>query len=93
MKRTHWITLVLVLIFILAAVGVVYSVGSTRVDWYVFGGGGSRSQSSGGEVILNATLGQTAIGDATSSGGVGISSGYWTPQEELALIYLPLILR
>jgi len=80
-------------VVILSIVGTAYGVGLTEIDWFVFGGGGGPAQSSGGGVNMNATLGQTAIGDAGSDGGVGIGSGYWYSQTRLKSVFLPLITR
>jgi len=93
MKRSRWIILALVIVVILGIVGSAYGVGLTEIDWFVFGGGGGPAQSSGGGINMNATLGQTAIGNATSSGGVGIGSGYWYAQTRMRNIYLPVIMR
>jgi cyanate permease len=93
MKRTRWITLALVVVFLLGVVGIVYGVGTTEINWFVFGGGGGGAASSGGDVTMNSTVGQTAIGGATSTGGVGIGSGYWYGNTRQNKIYLPLIMR
>lgn len=47
------------------------------IPWRVMSGGGQPSENSGGSVTLNGTIGQTAIGQSTGSGGVTGGSGYW----------------
>jgi len=93
MKRTRGIVLALVVVIVLSVVGIVYGVGTTEINWFVFGGGGSSAQSSGGDVTINSTVGQTAIGASTSSGNVGIGSGYLYGETRQNLTYLPLIMR
>lgn len=65
------------------------------INWQVFSGGGMPA--SAGTVTLNGSLGQTAIGPASSS-TFGVNSGYWygitkqSPESPGASnIYLPLI--
>jgi len=61
------------------------------IDWWVFGGGGG--QANGGEVTLDATLGQPIIG--TSSGdSISLEAGFWLGAGEVTYdIYLPQVSR
>ena len=61
------------------------------IDWWVFGSGGGGA--SGGEVTLDATLGQPVTG--TSSGGsTSIEVGFWPGAGEVTYdVYLPQVSR
>ena len=45
-----------------------------QINWQVISGGGTRATSA--TMILNGTVGQTAVG-ASSSASYGLASGYW----------------
>jgi hypothetical protein len=63
------------------------------VDWQVLSGGGAPSLSGSGRVVLNGTLGQTAIGLSSASHG-NLGAGFWYGASQAAYeIYLPLVLR
>ena len=65
----------------------------TAVDWSVLGGGGAPSESGSGEVTLNGTLGQTAIGSSSGS-GASVGAGFWYGVGEgIYEVYLPVTLR
>lgn len=85
---------VFLLIFLLA--GVVWAGSSAHyaVDWQVMSGGGAPAASGSGEVTLNGSVGQTAIGPSVG-GDYKLGAGYWysAEQEEGGGVYLPLILR
>jgi hypothetical protein len=87
--------LLTILLLGLVVAGVVWAGSSANyaVDWSVLGGGGAPAESSSGAVVLNGTLGQTAIGSsATTHGGLG--AGFWYGVgERMYNIYLPLVLR
>jgi hypothetical protein len=64
------------------------------VEWWVVAGGGAFSRGSGGEVVLQDTLGQPIVGPSSGNGGqVTLGAGYWTGSAPLHRIYLPLVLR
>jgi hypothetical protein len=85
---------VFLLIFLLA--GVVWAGSSAHyaVDWQVMSGGGAPAASGSGDVTLNGSVGQTAIGPS-SGGDYNLAAGYWygAEKEEEGAVYLPLILR
>jgi hypothetical protein len=68
---------------------------NVAVDWWVMNGGGAPAVSGSGNVALNGSLGQTAIGPSASTGSeYALGAGYWygtAPGERY--IYLPVILR
>ena len=86
--RILWLSLA-VLVFILA-IGASAAVltSSFDIDWWVLSGGGAPS--SGGNVELNGSLGQSVIGMAESD-DYEIDSGYWL--RGTYDIFLPLIMR
>ena len=94
--KTRILVLALVLALSLAVAGVtaarvaVAKNGVERPRWVL---GGGAMDSTAGSVALRATLGQPAVGVATSSGGnVTLGKGFWhgaTPYK----IYLPLVMR
>jgi hypothetical protein len=78
------------LVLSLTGGGLAYRLTSSGADWHVFSGGGAPAGSA--NVSLNASLGQTAIGPA-SSASYSLHGGYWrTPAGEPATLYLPLVL-
>ena len=85
--------LLTVLLAGLAVAGVVWASSSdgTTLDWSVLSGGGAPASS--GDVTLNGTLGQTAIGSASGPGAT-LGAGFWYGLGEGAYeIYLPVTLR
>ena len=62
------------------------------VDWWVMSGGGAPAVSGSGNVALNGSLGQTAIGPSTG-GDATLEAGYWSEEEPAPYIYLPVVLR
>ena len=88
-RRTAIIAIAL-LSCVLIAAGVLAN-GTSGIDWWVFGSGGG--QASGGNVTLDATLGQPVTG--TSSGGsISLEAGYWVGAGEVTYdVYLPLVSR
>ena len=75
---------------VLIAAGVLAN-GTPGIDWWVFGSGGGGA--SGGNVTLDATLGQPIIG--TSSGGsTSLEAGFWPGAGEVTYdVYLPQVSR
>ena len=69
------------------------SAGDDAVGWSVISGGGAPATASSGAVVLNGSLGQTAIGPS-AAGALGLGAGFWAGlgQGRYAL-YLPLIRR
>lgn len=94
-------TLVVVLLIgLLLAVALLYGHSALAqgsgpaVDWWVIAGGGASSNGSGGDVVLQDTLGQPIVGPSSGDGGqVTLSAGYWAGNVPLHRIYLPLVLR
>jgi hypothetical protein len=89
-------TLFWALVPLLLLTGVVFA-DTTQVpsvDWWVMSGGGAPAASSSGNVALNGSLGQTAIGPSASTGGeYALGAGYWLEEEPAPYIYLPVVLR
>ncbi len=91
--RTAFLTLVLLLLTLLA--GAAWAGGSDHpgVDWSVLGSGGATTESSSGDVLLNGSLGQTAIG-SSSGPGAALGAGFWYGLGKGAYrLYLPVVLR
>ena len=88
-RRTAIITISLLSCLLIAA-GVLAN-GTAGLDWWVFGSGGG--QASGGNVILDTTLGQPFTG--TSSGGsISLEAGFQPGAGEVTYdVYLPQVLR
>lgn len=92
MKRSKAITLVslclltLGLVLSLVAAGWVLAEGTAAIDWWVFGGGGG-PVSSGGEVTIDATLGQPVIG-ASGVKDISLGAGYWYSESEPTAVRL-----
>lgn len=81
------------LIFLL--IGVVWAGSSAHyaIDWQLLSGGGAPAASGSGDVALNGSLGQTAIGTSGSEHySLGAGYGYGTAPGEQR-IYLPIVLR
>jgi len=65
--------------------------GDVAIRWMLLGGGGAPA--SYGSVVLNASLGQTAIG-FYSSDHFELLSGFWNKRGDLLfIIHLPMILK
>lgn len=97
LKKTRVVAVVLAVLLIIMMVGVAGAGSSANyaIDWQVLTGGGAPA--SGGNVTLNGSLGQTAIGPA-SGGNVNVGSGYWfgigqSGGDSGQPVYLPIILR
>ena len=78
---------------LLLVMGVVWAAApGPAVDWEVISGGGGPS--GGGEVTLNGTLGQTAIGPSAGGGGVTLGAGFWYGiGGQVYRVYLPVVVR
>ena len=65
--------------------------GDVAIPWSILSGGGAPASS--GSVVLNASLGQTAIGFYSST-HFDLWSGFWNkPGDLLFIIRLPMILK
>ncbi len=77
---------------LLVAASVLASSAGPAVDWWAIASGGGSA--AGGNVTLNATLGQPIVG-ASAGNDITLNAGYWyggaaTPQYH---IYLPVVER
>jgi hypothetical protein len=77
-----------VLMLLLAAAGEAGADGGASVTWAVLSGGGQPA--TGGSVSLSGSLGQTAIGPATSQ-DYGTAAGYWYGTGATYIQYFPLL--
>lgn len=87
--------LLIILLLSLVVAGIVWagSSGGIAVNWSVLSGGGAPAESSSGTVILNGTLGQTAIGSSAATRG-SLGAGFWYGTGGgMYAVYLPLVLR
>lgn len=91
MKQTA-ILLALALVLLLTGHALAMSSANYRLDWFVplTGGGGGPEQSA--NYAVNFTIGQSAIGIA-SSANYGGCLGYWCGTAAEYRVYLPLVLR
>jgi len=80
------------LLLLLVGVGWAGALDGPAVGWAVFSSGGAPA--SAGEVTLNGSLGQTAVG-ASSGGEVSCGAGFVYGQggAELYRVYLPIVAR
>jgi hypothetical protein len=86
--------LILAILLLVLLTGAAASLDLPAVDWWVIAGGGG-STSNGGNVTLNATLGQPIASTCLNSGDVRLQSGYWSTGWTTCggAIYLPLVSR
>ena len=92
MKKSKILILCLaaVVVVVVAGIAIAAPMGITyTVDWWVFSGGGAPS--SAGDFDMNASLGQSVIGESSST-NYGIDHGYWQKGWPYG-IFLPLILK
>jgi hypothetical protein len=91
MKNQRLIVLVLLALLLLAMVttAAAKEPSASAILWRVFSGGGAPA--SGGNVTLNGSLGQTAIGSA-ATGRNRLGSGYWYAMQPYTIL-LPMIVR
>ncbi len=97
-RGQRWAIALTILLGILLA-GTVWAQTSPNYDlsWHVMAGGGREWMSSGSHLV-NSTLGQFAIGPATSSGH-RLGAGYWygirrvAPPPPTFGLYLPLVMK
>lgn len=85
------LALSLLLLMLLASIAWAGSSDGTAVDWQVLSSGGAPV--TGGSVMLNGTLGQTAIGSSSGT-GAAVGAGFWYGLGEgVYQLYLPVALR
>ena len=93
MKRTKIsLTLAVLCLCLLAGSALAMSAVNYRLDWFIplTSGGGGAAGSAG--YVVNLTVGQTAIGSASSS-SYRACLGYWCGVEGAWRVYLPLITK
>jgi len=85
-----------VLMVIVVGMASAQSSASYAIKWWVFSGDGAPAVA--GDVSLNGSLGQTAIGPSSGS-NVSLGAGYWygavrlSGEPGIRLLYLPVIFR
>jgi opacity protein-like surface antigen len=91
MRRASLLCAILLLLFFTAS-ALAMSSANYRLDWFTplntGGGGGASSANYRAEV----TIGQTAIGEASST-SYGTGLGFWYGLLDWGRVYLPLVLR
>jgi hypothetical protein len=92
MNRRRITVAILAVLTLLLPVGMAWAGSSAglAINWWVLSSGGAPASS--GTVSLNATLGQTAIGPASSAHNL-VRSGFWVGQTRGTHLYLPIISR
>lgn len=86
--------LLLSAVVLLAGRGALAQGSGPAVEWWVVAGGGASSDGTGGDIVLQDTLGQPIVGPSSGAGGqVALSAGYWTGTVTHDWVYLPLVLR
>ena len=90
--RRALILLTLAALLLLAGSALAMSSANYRLDWFIplTSGGGGAAGSAGH--VVNLTVGQTAIGSASSS-SYRACLGYWCGVEGAWRVYLPLITK
>jgi hypothetical protein len=94
--KTKTVGLILLLALLVASGSVVAATAPYQLGWHVFGGGGGQATST--HYKLDFTLGQTAIGAASSS-HYNLGLGYWpgvmigAPPGAANKLFLPVMLR
>ena len=98
MKR-QFVALAILMLLALGGTALAQVSDNYDLSWHVLAGGGREGMTSG-SYALHGTLGQLAIGPATS-GLTSVGSGYWSgvqgsagsPVPAIYHIYLPLVYR
>ncbi len=99
--RIILVSLIVLLIFLPAGVAWAGSSTNYTIAWWVQSSGGAPATSGSGNITLTGSLGQTAIGNSTSTGGnYTLGAGFWSvsepqmePPSQAERVYLPLVLR
>ena len=93
--RISLLILPLLLLAALAVAGIAWAGDSASyaLNWQIFSGGGAPAESVSGQVSLNSSLGQTAIGPS-AEGQVTLGAGYWygLGMEDFQ-VFIPMILK
>ena len=92
MRRRVTVLLALTAILLLAGSALAMSSTSYRLDWFTPMTGGGGAPASSASYAVNFTVGQTAIGVASSS-SYRACLGYWCGAVGQWRVYLPLVLR
>ena len=94
MKKHRFILLLLLLLLLLTAGGALAAASASySMPWHVLSAGGAPAASSSGNITINGTLGQTAIGGSSGS-HVSVWAGFWhSLGEVLQDLFMPLIRR
>jgi hypothetical protein len=87
-KRTGWIALGVLCVFLVGTVAVSFAQ-SASIVWHGVGSGGRLEQ---GNVSLENTLGQPVVG-VSSSGDNTLCAGFWCLVSARYEVYVPLILK
>jgi hypothetical protein len=90
MKKQRLIVpgLLVLLLLVMVTTAAAKAPSASAILWRVFSGG---APASSGNITLNGSLGQTAIGSA-AAGKARIGSGYWYAMQPYAIL-LPMIVR
>ena len=80
----------LVLVLLLVGVVLAWANGGVELPRWALGGGAS--DAGGGDVTLQATLGQPVVG-VVSGGDVTVGQGFWYGATPAYNIFLPLVMR
>jgi hypothetical protein len=83
--------LVLVSVVMLGRLAWAGSPASVAIDWQVIGSGGAPA--SAGNVSLNGTIVQTAIGPSSGPGDLSLGAGFWVTALRGKVLYLPVIFK
>jgi hypothetical protein len=89
MMKMKILILSLALVLILVVAGLALANGGVELSRWTLGGGAS--DSTAGDITLQATLGQPIVG-VVSNGDVTLGQGFWHGQDKFE-IYLPTILK
>jgi hypothetical protein len=91
MKKQRLIVpgLLVLLLLVIVTTAAAKEPAASAILWRVFSGGGAPA--SGGNVTLNGSLSQTAIGSA-ATGSTRLGSGYWYAMQPYTIM-LPMIVR
>jgi len=92
MRRRVTVLLALTAILLLAGSALAMSSTNYRLDWFTPMTGGGGAPASSASYAVNFTVGQTAIGVASSS-SYRACLGYWCGAVGQWRVYLPLVLR
>jgi hypothetical protein len=89
-KKSTVIVVLIVLVCGLALVGGALAANGFAIRRSVIGGGGQKA--TGGEYVLDGTLGEPIAGELHVGPTYGLRPGYWHPGQAWT-VYLPIVLR